>query len=143
VPHRRIGPGRRELGAALAAAVVLGGCGSGDHRAVPPPPRLPEDVAARLASQSDRVAERLAANDGCGAMDAARRLRSDAVAAINAGRVPARFQESLAAAANDLPLRIHCAPRAAPATAAEREDDHRRDKHRRAKPGHRHGKHDR
>jgi hypothetical protein len=145
VAHRRIRPRRRELGAALAVALVVGGCGSGDRRAAPPPPRLPADVAAQLASQSDQVAERLAANDGCGAIEAARQLRSNAVAAINAGRVPARFQEPLAAAANDLPLRIHCAPRAAPATAAERDDDHKPDKHGREKPGHGHGhgKHDR
>lgn len=123
------------------AALLLGGCGSGDRRAAPPP-RLPADVAARLASESDRVAARLAASDGCAAVAAARQLRSEAIAAINGGRVPARFQETLTAAANDLPLRIHCAPRAAPATAAEL-DDHRRDKHDRKRHGHGHGKHDR
>jgi hypothetical protein len=69
------------------------------------------------------VAARLAENDGCGALAAARRLRSEAIAAINAGRVPARFQESLTGAANDLAQRIHCAPRAAPATPAEQNDE--------------------
>lgn len=68
-------------------------------------------------------------------MAAARQLRTEAIAAINSGRVPARFQETLAAAANDLPLRIHCAPRAAPATAAEL-DDH---KHKQDHKKHRHG----
>ena len=100
-------------------------------------------MAARLASESDQVAARLAANDGCGALAAARQLRSSAIAEINAGRVPGRFQESLAAAANDLPLRIHCAPRAAPATAAEQDDrkpkKHGHEQHGR---GHGHGKHD-
>jgi len=142
VLHWRTRPGLPELGAALAAALLLGGCGSGDPRAAQPPPRLPADVAARLASHSDQVAARLAASDGCGAVAAARQLRSEAIAAINAGRVPARFQETLTAAANDLPLRIHCAPRAAPATAAEL-DDHKHDKHDHKKDGHGHGKHDR
>jgi hypothetical protein len=141
---RRTRTRRLELGAALAAALVLGGCGSGGRRAAPPPPRFPADVAAQLASQSDRVAERLAASDGCGALDAARQLQSQAVAAINAGRVPARFKETLASAASDLPLRIHCSPRAAPATTAE-QDHHKRGEHRHEKHGHGHDhrKHDR
>lgn len=143
MPLRRIRTRRRELGAALAAALLLGGCGSGGRHAAPPPPRLPAGVAARLASQSDQVGERLAANDGCGALAAARQLRSAAIAAIDTGRVPARFRESLAAATNDLSLRIHCAPRAAPATAAELGDDKGRGKkHEQHGHGHGHRKHD-
>jgi hypothetical protein len=135
LPLRRIRTRRLELGAALAAALLVGGCGGGGDRAAPPPTRLPSAVAARLAADSDQVAARLAEDDGCGALAAARRLRSEAIAAVNAGRVPARFQESLTGAANDLTLRIHCAPRAAPATPAEQNDDQpaRHDK------GHDHG----
>jgi hypothetical protein len=140
MPNRRTRPSGRELGAAVVAALALGGCGSGDRQAAPPPPRLPSAVAAQLASQSDRVVERLAARDGCGALDAARQLRSAAIAAINAGRVPARFQKSLAAAANDLPLRIHCAPRAEPVTPAAQENQkkhgHGHEKHGHEKHGH-------
>lgn len=139
MPNGRTRPTGRELGAALAAVLVLGGCGSADRRAAPPPPRLPSAVAAQLASQSDQVAERLAASDGCGALDAARQLRSQADAAINAGRVPARFRKTLAAAADDLPLRIHCAPRAAPATPAEQDDHKGKGNHEKRQHGHGHG----
>jgi hypothetical protein len=80
--------------------------------------------------------------DWCGALNAARRLRDETIAAINAGRVPARFQEPLVGAANDLTLRIHCAPRAAPATPAE-VDKHDHDKRQHGKHGeHKHGKDD-
>ena len=101
-------------GAALAAALTLAGCGSGTNRAAPPPPRLPAKLAAGLASESDAVAGFLARNDGCGALAAAQRLQRDTTSAINARRIPARFQEPLAAAANDLVFRIHCAPVVAP-----------------------------
>jgi hypothetical protein len=113
------------------AALVLGGCGSGAQRAAPPPPRLPADVATRLASRSDAIVRLLAARDGCGALAAAATLQKEAIAAINSGRVPARFQEPLLGAANDLSRRIHCAPRAAPAPADEKE-----------KPDKDHGHHD-
>jgi hypothetical protein len=150
MPNRRTRRTGCELAAALAAVLVVGGCGNADRHAAPPAPRLPSTLAAQLTSQSDQVAERLAASDGCGALAAARQLRSEALAAIHAGRVPARFQKSLAAAANDLPLRIHCAPRAAPATPAE-QTEHKTDKHGRGAHGHGHdhghghgnGKHDR
>jgi hypothetical protein len=98
-----------ELGAALAAALVLAGCGGGNERATPPPPRLPETLAADLASRSDKVARLLDRNDGCGALAAAKELRNATIAAINAGRVPARLQEPLQGAANDLAFRITCA----------------------------------
>jgi len=124
---------------ALGAALLLGGCGNGAQHAASPPPRLPSGVAARLASESDQVAARLAVNDGCGALAAARQLRSEAIAAVNAGRIPARFQESLTGAANDLPLRIHCAPRAAPATPAERDGDGADDRHDHGRHDHGHG----
>jgi hypothetical protein len=140
MPTRRTRPAGRELAAVLVAVLVLGGCGSADRHTAPPAPRLPPAVAAQLTSQSDQVAERLAASDGCTALAAARQLRSDAIAAINAGRVPVRFREALAAAANDLPLRIHCAPRAAPATPAE-QNGHKHKEHGR-KDGHGHGKDD-
>jgi hypothetical protein len=133
--RRRIRTRRLDLGSALAAALVLGGCGSGTQRAAPPPPRLPADVASRLASRSDEIVRLLAARDGCGALDAAATLRQEAIAAINTGRVPARFQEPLLAAANDLPIRIHCAPRAAPAPANE-EKGGKHDRRHRDKPKH-------
>jgi hypothetical protein len=107
------------IAASVAAVAVLGGCGNGTKHAAPPPPRLPAALSARLASESDSVAQLLGRSDGCGALAAARRLQQEATTAINAGRVPARFQEPLAAAANDLVFRIHCAPVVAPRPAPQ------------------------
>jgi hypothetical protein len=109
----------RGIAVSVAAVAVLGGCGSGTKHGVPPPPRLPAALGARLASESEAVAQLLDRSDGCGALAAARRLQQDSSAAINAGRVPARFQEPLAAAANDLVFRIHCAPVVAPRAAPQ------------------------
>jgi len=61
-------------------------------------------------------------NAGCAALAEARALQRHTVAAINAGRVPARLQEPLSATANDLVFRIRCVPprpQATPAPAAE------------------------
>jgi hypothetical protein len=63
-------------------------------------------------------------SDGCGALAAARQLRQETIAAVNARRVPARFQEPLLGAANDLVLRIHCAPPPRAPAAAPDEDGH-------------------
>jgi hypothetical protein len=93
-----------------AAALVASGCGSDSRRAATPGPRLPAALAARLASESDRVAGFLDGNDGCAALAEARALQRQTVAAINAGRVPARLQEPLSGAANDLVGRIRCVP---------------------------------
>jgi hypothetical protein len=105
---------RPELIAALAAAVCLAGCGSGPTPRAAPPPKLPVAVAAPLAARSDQVAEALAAGDACQAASVARQLQQETLASINAGRVPAPFQEHLASAANDLVSRIRCIPPAQP-----------------------------
>ncbi len=133
--RRRIRTRPRELGAAFAAALVLGGCGSGGEHAAPRPPRLPAALAAHLASRSDDVARLLDSSDGCGALAAAKQLQQDAIAAVNSQRVPARFQEPLLGAANDLVVRIHCAP--PPAPRPEGDDEHGKDKGK----GHGKGKH--
>jgi hypothetical protein len=103
----------------VVGALLLAGCGGGSDNAAPPPPRIPAPLASSLAARSDAVAERLAANDGCGALDAAKQLQQEAIAAVNARRVPSRFQEPLLGAANDLVLRVHCAPPPPPAPPAE------------------------
>jgi hypothetical protein len=113
---------RSRVAIAVAAVADLAGCGGGDN-AAPPPPRIPAPLASSLAARSDAVAERLAANDGCGALDAAKRLQQEAIAAVNARRVPPRFQESLLGAANDLVLRIHCAPPPAAPRAEDNQDE--------------------
>jgi hypothetical protein len=140
--HRRIRTTRREAGAALAAALFLAGCGSGDERAAPSPPRLPAALAAQLASRSDDVARLLRQNDGCSALAAAKALQRETIAAVNARRVPARFQEPLLGAANDLVFRIHCAPSPAASAPAD-EARHGEGKHHKGKGEHKGGKHGR
>jgi hypothetical protein len=99
---------RPELGAALAAALFLAGCGGGSKPRVAPQPKLPQPIAVALASRSDRIAEALAAGDPCRALGAAQQLQRETVAAINAGRVPGPFQEHLGSTVGDLVARIRC-----------------------------------
>ena len=86
-----------------SSALLLAGCGGVEHRATPPPPpRIPADVASRLATEADRVA---ALTPGtCEARDAAARFRQDVIASI--GRIPARYREPLTSAANTLAERL-------------------------------------
>jgi hypothetical protein len=91
-----------------SSALLLAGCGGGDHTGPPPkPPRIPAGVAQQLAAEADRVA---ALTPGtCEARDAAARFRADVIASI--GRVPPRYQEPLMSAANSLAERLAtCAP---------------------------------
>jgi hypothetical protein len=113
--------------ALLSMAALLAGCGGHARRTAPPQPKLPATVAERLATRSDAVAARLDAGDGCGALDEARGLQQQAIAAINARRVPAAFQESLLAATNDLVARITCVP-APPPTEEHRRRGEDKDK---------------
>jgi hypothetical protein len=82
-----------------SSAALLAACGS--HRAAPPP-RIPAQEATRLAAEADRVAA--LAPGSCAARDAAARFRSDVIASV--GRIPARYQETLLSAANDLAERL-------------------------------------
>ena len=95
----------------VAFAALLSGCGGGSRRAQPPPtPRLPHALAQSWSREASAVAAALAANDGCAAQQQAGQLRTQVIAAINAGRVPHAFLESLTSAVNALPERITCAP---------------------------------
>ena len=98
-------------GALLLAVLALAGCG-GRAAAPPPkpPPKLPAALARFWASEAQTVASSLAAGDGCTAKQAAMLLRTSVVQAIDARRVPARYQETLLATVNALPQRIGCAP---------------------------------
>jgi hypothetical protein len=100
--------------ATLAAAVCLAGCGSNPTPRAAPPPELPAAVATPLAARSDEVAQALALGDACRAASLAQQLQQEALASINAGRVPSPFQEHLASATNDLVSRIQCIPPAQP-----------------------------
>jgi hypothetical protein len=92
---------------------ALAGCGSGGE---PAGPRLPRPLAASLAARADALA---AAANGCAAQRALAALRRGTIAAINAHRVPASFQEELLAAVNRLTAPACVRPvAAAPAAAA-------------------------
>lgn len=86
-------------------------------------PGLPAQVADGLAARSDAVALRLDQGDGCGARAAAEDLQADAIAAVNAGRIPARFQEELVSSVAALVASIVCAP----SPAAEDEQGKRKE----------------
>ena len=103
-----------ELGAALAVALCLAGCGSASERRVAPQPKLPAPVASALASRSDEVAQALAGGDQCRALTLAQQLQQETIAAINAGRVPGAFQEQLGSTVGDLVSRIQCVSTAKP-----------------------------
>jgi hypothetical protein len=91
---------------AVSSALLVAGCGSSaPTRTTAPPPRIPADVAQRLAGDADRVA----AADGCAARRPAMKLLNDVVAEAN--RIPQRYQEQLTSAANDVVSRIpECLP---------------------------------
>jgi hypothetical protein len=105
---------RPELGAALGAALCLAGCGGGSDQRAAPQPKLPARVAAALASRSDEVARALDGGDSCRALGLAQQLQQETVAAINARRVPAAFQEQLGSSVGDLVSRIRCVPATTP-----------------------------
>jgi len=110
-----------------SSAALLAGCGGG-HQAQPPPkpPRIPSVVAARLAAEADRVAA--LAPGTCAARDAAVRFRSDVIASI--GSVPARYQEPLTSAANDLAARLAaCTEPPPPKPEKQRGHGHGKRKH--------------
>jgi hypothetical protein len=98
-----------EVGAAVAVALCLSGCG-GAKRAAPHPPTLPRSLATALAARSDSVADALAAGDSCRALALARQLQHETIAAINTGRVSGPFLEDLTGAVNDLTARVTCVP---------------------------------
>lgn len=109
-----------------SSALLLAGCGGGEHRARPQPrpPRIPADVASRLASEADRVA---ALTPGtCEARDASARFRSDVIASV--GRVPARYQEPLTSAANTLAERLATCVEPKPPKAHKPHHGHHREK---------------
>lgn len=131
--RRRIRTRPTELAAALAVALVLAGCGSGEERRNAPQPKLPQAVATELAERSDQVVAALDGGDPCRALVEAQRLQQDTIQAINDRRVPAPFQEQLGTAVNDLVARIECVPPA---------DDDERDKPGKRKGRKKHGEGD-
>jgi hypothetical protein len=90
---------------AASSVLVVAGCGhSAPARTTKPPPRIPADVARKLAADADAVASQ----QGCAARGPALKLLNDVVA--EAGRIPQRYQEQLTSAANDVVSRIPACP---------------------------------
>jgi hypothetical protein len=106
--------------AATLCAVLLAGCG-GDEPA--PGPTLPAGLAGDLAAQSDAIADTLASGNVCDAAQQADVLLDEVITAIQAGRVPAAFQESLTASANELVNQINCPQPDEPPPAALSEEE--------------------
>lgn len=117
----------------LVVASLLAGCGGGARRAQrPPAPRLPHALAQAWSREASSVAAALAADDGCAAAARAGRLRTEVIAAVNAGRVPRPLLEPLTSAVNQLPARITCVPKPAKPAKAPKPGKHGH--------GHGHGK---
>jgi outer membrane murein-binding lipoprotein Lpp len=90
----------------VSSAVLLAGCGSSDrhHPSARPAPRIPAAVARQLAADADAVASA----QGCAARAPAKQLLDDVIASSD--RLPARYQEPLTSAANELYARIPACP---------------------------------
>ncbi|HEY2373294.1 MAG TPA: hypothetical protein VGH82_12270 [Gaiellaceae bacterium] len=99
----------------VGVAALLAGCGGSARRGQPsPPPRLPRALAQTWSREANAIAGALAVNDGCAAEQRAGQLRTEVIAAINAGRVARPLLEPLTSAVNALPARITCTPPAPP-----------------------------
>jgi hypothetical protein len=120
---------RPELGAALAAALCLAGCGSGSEPRAAPQPKLPAATASALASRSDGVAQALAGGDACRALSLAQQLQRETIAAINAGHIPGAFQEHLGSTVGELVSRIRCVPPAKPHDNGKHKGKEKKKKH--------------
>ncbi len=95
--------------AAAVLALLLAGCGGEQERDRAAKLKLPPGLAADLADRSDSISELLDARDACAARTEAEALQRRAIAAINARRVPAAFQEELTGWVNALVGSIRCA----------------------------------
>jgi len=112
---------------AFSCAVLLAGCGGGNANQTKPrprPPRIPADVAQRLAAEADLIAR--AQPGSCTARAAAARLQAEALEAIQSHRVPPRYQEPLMSAANGLVARLSVC---AEPTRKDDEKKHEKKKH--------------
>jgi hypothetical protein len=113
---------------ACSCALLLAGCGAGSANQTKPsprPPRIPAEVAQRLAAEADLIAK--AQPGSCTARAAAARLQAEALEAIQTHQVPPRYQEPLMSAANGLVARLYVC---AQPTRKDDEKKHGKKKHR-------------
>jgi hypothetical protein len=141
----------RRIAVAFLCLPALAGCGGGS-------PSIDSAVADKLANQADAIAQKAAAGDPCAARNHARILQRQTIAAINAGTIPASYQETLQARVNeiDAALEPRCLPSLSPAPQSsyqpdagrsepspkpkEHEHEHEHDKKPKPKKEHGHGK---
>jgi hypothetical protein len=97
--------------ALVLGVLVLGGCGGSGG------PAIEHDLAVELANQADAIAS---ASGPCAARTHARILQRQTIAAVNAGRIPAAYQETLTSRVNEIvaTLQLRCLPTPSPAAAA-------------------------
>lgn len=67
-------------------------------------------MAEAFAARSDAVAQKLDRGDGCGARAEVEALHAEAIAAVNAGRIPRRYQEELVSSVAALVTSVECVP---------------------------------
>lgn len=84
---------------------------------------LPPALVEELAAASETVASELDGGDACAARASADKLQERTIAAINAGRVPARYQEELTASVGALAASIECMPAPPPVPDDEEDED--------------------
>jgi len=113
----------------VSSAAVLAGCGEKPAPPTPRPPRIPAEVANRLAAQADRLAT--LEPGSCEARDAAQRFRASVIASV--GRVPSRYQEPLTSAANSLAERLPTCIEEEPEREKHGKGDEHREKKKRGK----------
>jgi hypothetical protein len=92
--------------ASLAVVLALAGCGG----AAPTQKKaaIPRSVADRLAAQSESIAASWEAGDTCGAAQQADALKHAADDAVEAGQIPAAYQDDLVAAVLNLQNTANC-----------------------------------
>ena len=90
----------------LLASLASSGCGGSDGGEGTA--ALPEPVAREVYVAGAAIEAALQAGRACSAAKRASELRMRTVGAVNAGDVPARLQEELLGAANELAESIQC-----------------------------------
>jgi DNA repair exonuclease SbcCD ATPase subunit len=114
--------GRAISGTVVALALALAGCGGEDEADAPVRPKLPAELAAALAYESDQIAASLAEGRECAAHRQAQALRAHVGDAVGSGQVPPTLGREMSAAASSLDDGIVCEPAPPPAPEPKKEE---------------------